>query len=57
MDSLHPPQFQSPQYEGIVTEVGKMAMDQKNKDKPLQIIATDADYAATGVKHWFHALI
>ncbi|XP_070686551.1 cadherin-related family member 5 [Pempheris klunzingeri] len=48
MKSLHPPQFQRPQYEAVVTGVGTMAMDPKNKDKPLQIIATDDDYMATG---------
>ncbi|XP_045893058.1 cadherin-related family member 5 isoform X1 [Micropterus dolomieu] len=45
--SLHPPQFQRPQYEGIITKVGAMAVDTKNKDQPLRIIATDDDYAAT----------
>lgn len=54
--SLHPPQFQMLQYDGTVTGVGKMAMDQKNKDEPLLILATDADYAATGVKRWFQTL-
>lgn len=48
--SLHPPQFQRPQYNGTITGVGKMAVDQNNKDEPLLILATDADYAATGVK-------
>lgn len=51
MRSLHPPQFQSSQYEAIITGVSKAALDKKNKDNPLLIIATDADYAATGVKH------
>ncbi|XP_074489709.1 cadherin-related family member 5 isoform X2 [Sebastes fasciatus] len=46
--SLHRPQFQKPQYEGVITAVGMMAMDPKNKDEPLQILATDDDYAATG---------
>ncbi|XP_031135600.1 cadherin-related family member 5 isoform X2 [Sander lucioperca] len=46
--SLHPPKFQSPQYEGIITAVGVMAMDPKNKDQPLRILATDDDYNATG---------
>ncbi|KAF3706096.1 Cadherin-related family member 5 [Channa argus] len=45
--SLHPPKFQSPQYEGIITAVGTMAMDMTNKDKPLQILAKDDDYIAT----------
>ncbi|XP_044048795.1 cadherin-related family member 5-like isoform X4 [Siniperca chuatsi] len=46
--SLHRPKFQRPQYEGIITAVGTMAMDPKNKDEPLRIVATDDDYAATG---------
>ncbi|XP_070764242.1 cadherin-related family member 5 [Enoplosus armatus] len=46
--SLHLPRFQRPQYEGVITAVGAMAMDLKNKDEPLQIVATDDDYAATG---------
>ncbi|XP_072242584.1 cadherin-related family member 5 isoform X2 [Leuresthes tenuis] len=46
--SLHPPQFQRLQYEALVTSVGNMAMDLKNTDEPLQILATDEDYAATG---------
>ncbi|XP_078023746.1 cadherin-related family member 5 isoform X2 [Epinephelus lanceolatus] len=46
--SLHPPQFQRPQYEGVITAVGVMAMDPTNKDEPLRIRATDEDYATTG---------
>ncbi|XP_040894883.1 cadherin-related family member 5 [Toxotes jaculatrix] len=46
--SLHPPQFQEPQYEGVITSVGSMAIDLKNKDQPLRILATDDDYNATG---------
>ncbi|XP_026168289.1 cadherin-related family member 5 [Mastacembelus armatus] len=46
--SLHRPKFQRPQYEGILTAVGVMAMDLKNKDEPLRILATDDDYTATG---------
>ncbi|XP_049928816.1 cadherin-related family member 5 isoform X2 [Epinephelus moara] len=46
--SLHPPQFQRPQYEGVITAVGVMAMDPTNKDEPLSIRATDEDYATTG---------
>lgn len=49
--SLHPPQFQRPEYEGVITAVGVMATDPTNKDEPLRILATDEDYAATGVKH------
>lgn len=49
--SLHPPRFQKTRYEAVVTGVGVMAMDANNKDEPLQIIATDDDYAATGVEH------
>lgn len=46
-ESLHPPQFQSPRYQGTVAGVGNMALDMKNE--PLHFLATDADYAATGV--------
>ncbi|XP_075944840.1 cadherin-related family member 5 [Anarhichas minor] len=46
--SLHRPQFQRPQYDGVITGVGIMAMDLKAKDEPLRILATDDDYAATG---------
>lgn len=49
--SLHPPKFQKSQYEGIISAVGKMAMDPNNKDQPLIILATDDDYAGTEVKH------
>ncbi|XP_013129229.1 cadherin-related family member 5 isoform X3 [Oreochromis niloticus] len=45
--SLHPPKFQKDRYEGVISSVGTMAMDLTNKDTPLQIIATDDDYAAT----------
>uniref|UniRef100_A0AAX7U193 Cadherin domain-containing protein n=1 Tax=Astatotilapia calliptera TaxID=8154 RepID=A0AAX7U193_ASTCA len=45
--SLHPPKFQKDHYEGVISSVGAMAMDLTNKDTPLQIIATDEDYAAT----------
>ncbi|CAI5665749.1 unnamed protein product [Oreochromis niloticus] len=45
--SLHPPKFQKDQYEGVISSVGTMAMELTNKDTPLQIIATDDDYAAT----------
>ncbi|XP_063336397.1 cadherin-related family member 5 [Pelmatolapia mariae] len=45
--SLHLPKFQKDQYEGVISSVGAMAMDLTNKDTPLQIIATDEDYAAT----------
>lgn len=47
-ESLHPPQFQSSRYQGSVSGVGSMALDLSNQ--PLQFLATDADYAATGVK-------
>ncbi|KAM8750382.1 cadherin-related family member 5 isoform 2-T2 [Acanthopagrus schlegelii] len=46
--SLHPPKFQSSEYKGVVSAVGTMAVDLNNKESPLQIIATDDDYAATG---------
>nr|XP_023011469.2 cadherin-related family member 5 isoform X2 [Maylandia zebra] len=45
--SLHPPKFQKDHYEGVISSVGAVAMDLTNKDTPLQIIATDEDYAAT----------
>lgn len=47
VESLHLPTFQNPRYQGTVTGVGNMAMDMKNE--PLVFLATDADYAATGV--------
>ncbi|XP_054631801.1 cadherin-related family member 5 [Dunckerocampus dactyliophorus] len=46
--SLHRPQFQRPQYEGVVSSVGAMATDPANKDEPLRLIALDEDYAAAG---------
>ncbi|XP_047236857.1 cadherin-related family member 5-like isoform X2 [Girardinichthys multiradiatus] len=46
--SFHVPKFQKPQYEGLITSVGSMAMDPTNKDQPLQILATDEDYSGTG---------
>ncbi|XP_068584991.1 cadherin-related family member 5-like isoform X2 [Cebidichthys violaceus] len=45
--SLHRPQFQKLQYDGVITGVGIMAMDPKSKDVPLRILATDEDYSAT----------
>lgn len=53
VESLHLPTFQSPRYQGTVTGVGNMAMDMKNE--PLQFLATDADYAATGVNQTLRA--
>lgn len=50
VESLHPPKFQKDHYEGVISSVGAVAMDLTNKDTPLQIIATDEDYAATAVK-------
>ncbi|KAK2842732.1 hypothetical protein Q5P01_012932 [Channa striata] len=47
--SHHPPKFQSPEYKGVITAVGAMAMDATNKDKPLQILATDDDYGISGL--------
>ncbi|XP_061628638.1 cadherin-related family member 5-like isoform X2 [Phyllopteryx taeniolatus] len=46
--SLHKPQFQRPQYQGVVSSVGAMATDPTNKDEPLQIVALDEDYASMG---------
>ncbi|KAL3044472.1 hypothetical protein OYC64_012881 [Pagothenia borchgrevinki] len=46
--SLHPPQLQRTQYQGVVSAVGSMAMDPENKDQPLRFLAMDQDYAATG---------
>ncbi|KAM7003192.1 cadherin-related family member 5-like [Tautogolabrus adspersus] len=46
--SLHPPRFQRPQYEAVVSSVGAMAMDSNNMDDLLRILATDDDYAAAG---------
>lgn len=48
VESLYLPEFQSPRYQGTISGVGNMAMDMKNE--PLQFLATDLDYAATGVK-------
>ncbi|KAI3370584.1 hypothetical protein L3Q82_007152 [Scortum barcoo] len=48
VESLHRPQFQRSQYDGVVSTVGTMAVDPKNKDEPLVILATDDDYASTG---------
>lgn len=53
--SLNPPEFQRSEYIGTVTGVGNMAVDPKNE--PLQILATDDDYAAVGVKHRFQTLL
>ncbi|XP_077423315.1 cadherin-related family member 5-like [Vanacampus margaritifer] len=44
--SLHKPQFQKPQYQGVVSSVGAMATDPTNKDEPLRIVALDEDYAS-----------
>lgn len=46
--SLHPPQFETTQYEGLITSVGQMAVNSKNE--PLQITAKDEDYVETGVR-------
>lgn len=48
--SLHKPRFQKPEYQCAVSSVGAMATDPTNKDKPLQIVALDDDYASVGVK-------
>ncbi|XP_037538427.1 cadherin-related family member 5 [Nematolebias whitei] len=47
VESLHAPQFQRPQYEALITSKGSMAIDPRNQ-QPLQILATDQDYASTG---------
>ncbi|XP_053742771.1 cadherin-related family member 5-like [Synchiropus splendidus] len=44
----HPPRFEKEQYSAVVEEVGAMAMDATNADKPLKIVAKDDDYAAAG---------
>ncbi|KAL6106246.1 uncharacterized protein ACO6RY_10164 [Pungitius sinensis] len=44
--SLHRPEFQRPQYEGVVSGVGVMATELNTKDEPLRILATDDDYVA-----------
>ncbi|XP_061896698.1 cadherin-related family member 5 isoform X1 [Entelurus aequoreus] len=46
--SLHRPQFQRVEYEGVVSSVGAMATDPANMDEPLRLIALDEDYAALG---------
>ncbi|KAM8892048.1 cadherin-related family member 5 isoform 3-T3 [Spinachia spinachia] len=43
--SLHPPKFQRPRYEGVVTGVGAMATELNATGEPLRILATDDDYA------------
>ncbi|KAG7233932.1 hypothetical protein INR49_006356 [Caranx melampygus] len=45
--SLHPPKFQKLNFEAVVTGVGSMAMD-PDTETPLQIVATDEDYASSG---------
>ncbi|XP_028287322.1 cadherin-related family member 5 isoform X1 [Parambassis ranga] len=45
--SLHPPQFEKTQYEGLITSMGQMAVNSK-KNEPLQITAKDEDYVGTG---------
>lgn len=42
--SAHEPQFPSPLYEGIVTELGMMAKNKNDMGQVLRILATDADY-------------
>ncbi|XP_074533964.1 cadherin-related family member 5-like [Halichoeres trimaculatus] len=44
--SLHPPEFQKTQYDAVITSVGSQAVD--STGEPLQILATDDDYSATG---------
>ncbi|XP_061749670.1 cadherin-related family member 5 isoform X1 [Nerophis ophidion] len=46
--SLHRPQFQKVEYEGVVSSVGAMATDPANKDEPLRLVALDEDYATMG---------
>ncbi|XP_062245375.1 cadherin-related family member 5 isoform X1 [Platichthys flesus] len=46
--SLHPPKFQKPLYEGVVSSMGSMAMD---GDMPLFIHATDEDYSEVTNPH------
>ncbi|CAB1456778.1 unnamed protein product [Pleuronectes platessa] len=46
--SLHPPKFQKPLYEGVVSSMGSMAMD---GDTPLYIHATDEDYSEVTNPH------
>ncbi|XP_037307169.2 cadherin-related family member 5 isoform X4 [Pungitius pungitius] len=43
--SLHQPEFQRLQYEGVVSGVGVMATELNTKDEPLRILATDDDYS------------
>ncbi|CAN9499020.1 unnamed protein product [Ophioblennius macclurei] len=46
--SLHPPQFESARYEGIIRSAGGMAMNVADTNNPLRIVATDQDYEAAG---------
>uniref|UniRef100_W5LBB5 Cadherin-related family member 5 n=1 Tax=Astyanax mexicanus TaxID=7994 RepID=W5LBB5_ASTMX len=46
--SLHPPKFVKSSYEGFISEdadVGSMVLESKNSNKPLQVLATDDDFA------------
>ncbi|CAJ1056003.1 cadherin-related family member 5 [Xyrichtys novacula] len=46
LKSLHLPEFQKSQYSGVISSVGSMAVD--STGEPLQIMATDEDFATTG---------
>lgn len=42
--SDHKPEFPSPLYEGVITDVGVMAKNKNDMGQLLRITATDADY-------------
>ncbi|KAK0148130.1 Cadherin-related family member 5 [Merluccius polli] len=42
--SLHPPVFERERYSGFVSGLGSMVVDLSDKETPLMIRATDADY-------------
>lgn len=48
ISSSHPPQFVKSTYEGFIsvdTGVGSLVLESKSGTKPLQVQATDADFA------------
>ncbi|XP_029951643.1 cadherin-related family member 5-like [Salarias fasciatus] len=46
--SEHPPRFERPLYEGIITSVGSTVLDKADMSNSLRIVATDEDYQAAG---------
>ncbi|CAL8262330.1 unnamed protein product [Merluccius merluccius] len=50
--SLHPPVFERERYSGFVSGLGSMVVDLSDKETPLMIRATDADYIGKGKAAW-----